>query len=141
MSSGKRRTHNVLKEFHRHIDTTIGNTVVQRISRSQALKAVLLGVIRNHPMHGDGTVVVYPEDVLTVEIEAQRGHEATRRRDAFFRANVRQFSVTDTGDGIITPCQAQKDPGCAAKSPIGIEYEGFGVNLVYNHERHAAIVA
>src|SRR5208337_3101151 len=119
---------------------TPGNTVVERLSRGQALQAALLGVISNHPVQGNGTVVVHPEDILSVQIEAQRSHKATRRCDALLRANVRQFPVTDTGGGLITPCQAQQGWGCPTKSSIGIEYKDFGVNLVHNYEWHAAIV-
>ena len=114
--------------------------MVERLSRGQAFEAVLSGVISNHPVQGNGIVVVHPEDILSVGIEAQRSHKATRRCDALLRGNVRLFPVTDTGAGLITPCQAHQGWGRPTKSSIGIEYKDFGVNLIHNYEWHTTIV-
>lgn len=115
--------------------------MVDRVRAGQALQAVLLGLVRNHPVQGNGVFVIHPKDVLFIEISAQRGYEPARRCSALLRSNIRDLPVTDTGRIVITPCEAYQDGGGAAESSMGVEYKDFGVRFVYDRERHSAIVS
>jgi len=132
--------HDVLIELRRNIDATVGYAFIERCWSGQPLQAALLGLVRKYPMQGNGIFVVHPEDVLSVEIVAQRGHEAPRWCGLILRAHIRQVPITDPGDGVVTPGQAQEGAGRAEKSSVCIEYKDSGVHLVDDNERHAPIV-
>ena len=92
-------------------------------------------------MQGNSSVVVNPEDVLSIEIVAQRGQEAARRCGTLLGAHIRQLPVTDTAGMESSPrARPQQGWGCSTKLPIGIEYKNFGIHLVDNHKWHAVVV-
>src|SRR5665811_2221482 len=80
----------------------------------QALCSALLGLVRNNRMHGDGALVVHPENFFSAQIAVQCGHKATRRRRTLLGADARQLPVADARDGAITPRQAEQRGGGAA---------------------------
>lgn len=141
VSPGKSRLYDAIEESGRDVDAAVRDAFVDRIGSGQALEAVFTGIVRNHAVQGNGVFVVNPEDVRSFGIHAQVGNEATGRRGALIRPNIRQFPVAYPGDGIIAPCKAQQDRRRAAKPPESIEYEDLGVCLVYDRKRHSTVVA
>src|SRR5512140_3020387 len=85
ISTGKRRRHHLLVEALGHIDAAVGNAVVPRRRRSQALQAALRGLGRDYPVNGHSRLVIHPYDVLAMGVLANRRDETARWRSAGIR--------------------------------------------------------
>ena len=125
-----RGAEHLLEEVHRQVHAAEGDAVVILRGGCQALQATLGSDRRAHPMHGDGRVVVDPDDVLAVRVDAGLGLESACGRCLLFRTDLRERLVADARGAVIADCGSQQGRRCRDELTTRIERVDAGSLLV-----------
>lgn len=107
----------------------------------ETLQAVLSRSDRMHGVYGDRRVVIDPQHLLALEVNAELGGETARRCRTLVLGDLPELLLAQTGHRIIAARQAEQCRTGAEQSAIGAEHENLRIDFVDDNERHALVIA